>query len=225
MSKVRTKSWVMAAAVALVAALLWIFWNVCRRSRRPVTFREFLEKQRERYDITEGSMVPAEVRYMRHLLRSRPDITRVVEIGFNGGLSSAAILSSRPDITVVSFDLGKWDYVPKAKALIDECFPGRHTLVLGDSTKTVPEHAAQHVGAFDLAFVDGGHTAPVPELDIRNILPYIRRGGLLLMDDYCPAYGSEGVIQAYDAAVERGWLRTVDGPMLSGDRGWVLGSK
>lgn len=184
------------------------------------SFQEFVAKQRQSYAIIEGSVGDAQVAYIQNLI-SKNDVKRVLEIGFNGGLSSAAFLSARPDVTVVSFDLGVWDYVLSAKRLIDATFPGRHTLVIGDSTRTVPEFQ----GEFDLAFIDGGHTAPVPALDIANSLRLLKPGGLVLVDDYCAQYGSDGVIAAYDHAVESGAIKTIDGPHAHQDRGWVLARK
>ena len=186
----------------------------------------FLKLQRSRYSITEGSIGPEHIDFI-HAFCSRPNVRRVLEIGFNGGISSAAFLSARPDIEVVSFDLGAWPYVADAKRLVDELFPGRHTLILGDSTVTVPEYNTDNAEPFDLAFVDGGHTTPVPDLDIANCLPLLRaHDGFVIVDDYCEAYGSEGVIRAYDAAVERGDLRTVAGPYsASGGRGWIVAKK
>jgi len=184
---------------------------------------DFITKQRTRYNIIEGSIGLEQIDFIQTFCRAHPDVRRVFEIGFNGGLSSAAFLSARPDIEVVSFDLGAWPYVADAKKLIDELFPGRHTLILGDSTVTVPQFDAVATEPFDLGFVDGGHTTPVPDLDIANCLPLLRaHDGFVIVDDYCETYGSDGVIRAYDAAVERGDLRTFAGPFSSGDRGWIV---
>ncbi len=58
----------------------------------------------------------------------------------------------------MSFDIGSHSYVKRAKKLIDEMFPLRHTLILGDSTKTLPEYCKQKENMlFDAAFIDGGH--------------------------------------------------------------------
>lgn len=201
-------------------------------------FDRFWHHQQRMYTMGEGCVSTLQVQYLTKLVQGQlgqgqeqeheqkePGISRVVEVGFNGGLSSAALLGASDTVTVTSFDIGRWDYVPAAKELIDQHFPGRHQLVLGDSTQTLPPHAAAFGGSYDLAFVDGGHLAPVPEQDIANCLQLLKPGGLLLVDDYCQAWGSGGVVQAYDAAVSAGLIVTVDGPHYEGDRGWVLAQK
>lgn len=171
-------------------------------------------------------MSDEQVAYVTDLLRRHPDIRTILEIGFNGGLSAAAMLEARDDTTVVSFDIGRWEYVRDAKALVDEKFPGRHTLVVGDSVDTVPRFDPARKGTFDLAFIDGGHEAPVPAADIRNTLEFLKPGALVLVDDYCAAYGRHGVIDAYDDAVAQGWYETVEGPFEGTERrGWIVARK
>ena len=109
-----------------------------------------------------------------------------------------------------------------AKQLIDQVFPHRHTLIIGDSTNVVP--MLKHVDSpqFDMVFVDGGHIAPIPERDLLNVRPFLRKGGWIVMDDYCVQYGSQGVIAAWDNAVRNG-LYTQLSVHEAEDRGWVLG--
>lgn len=187
---------------------------------------EFETLQQKRYTIVEGSCSEEQRHFIINFCQTQnPPILRVLEIGFNGGLSAAAFLGAHPDIHVVSFDLGEWPYVKDAKQLIDELFPGRHTLIIGDSTVTVPQFHSEQ--SFDLAFVDGGHHTPVPDKDIANCLPLLRgSNGYIIMDDYCEAYGKFGVIRAYDQAVQRGDIQTIKGPFLGHEgRGWVVGQK
>lgn len=184
----------------------------------------FVAKQCTRYCIAEGSVTHGQVLALQTFLAARPDVKTIVEVGFNGGRSCAAMLAARPDIVATSFDLGHWDYVQPAAALVAEVFGAhRHTLHLGDSTETLPKYALEHPGvAFDAAFVDGGHIAPVPQQDIANCCALLRPGGFLILDDYCPTYGNQGVMAAYDAAVASGLLVHHSGPYLDGDRGWVI---
>jgi predicted O-methyltransferase YrrM len=186
---------------------------------------KFETLQQKRYTIIEGSCSREQRQFIINFCQTQnPPIRRVLEIGFNGGLSAAAFLDAHPDIHVVSFDLGEWPYVKDAKQLIDELFPGRHTLIIGDSTVTVPQFHSEE--SFDLAFVDGGHHTPVPDKDIANCLPLLRSNGYIIMDDYCEAYGKFGVIRAYDQAVQRGDIQTTKGPFLGQEgRGWVVGQK
>ena len=195
------------------------------------TFDDYRAEAARRFAIIEGSVDDAEQRFLADFVR-RTGVRRALEVGFNGGLSAAVMLAAAPELRLVSFDLGQHGCVAPAKALVDELFPGRHALVLGDSRATLPAYRAgawaADAGAepFDMAFIDGGHFEPVPRLDLANALPMLRPGAWVVVDDYCQAYGAHGVIQAYDDAVAAGELATAEGPHEGGGgRAWIVARK
>lgn len=174
----------------------------------------------------EGSITDAQIAFLHTYLLDRPEIQRIAETGFNVGVSACTFLVARGNIQVVSFD---WLRQPMsslyAKQTLDEWFPERHTLVAGDSRHTLAAFGKLAGGALDMAFIDGGHIWPTPLDDIINLLPLLKIGGTLIMDDYCPKYGTEGVIRAWDLALEKGLLKTTEGPFTDDDRGWIVGEK
>lgn len=191
----------------------------------PEGFQQFVQEQRRSYEMIEGSISEEETRWMFEFLRDRPNIQRVLEIGFNGGRSAAIFLSARPDLTMVSFDIGQWPYVPAAKKLIDRLFPGRHELVMGDSRETVPAYYPEALGTFDLVFVDGGHHGDVPHKDILNSLPFMKPDGVMIVDDYDQHHpGCADIVQAYAQAIDAGVIRTIGGPYRMGN-GWIMAEK
>jgi predicted O-methyltransferase YrrM len=154
----------------------------------------------------EGFLGREQGAWFARLLADNTAITRIAEIGFNAGHSSCLFLGAREDVTVVSFDLGLHGYVTRAKQYVDQTFPGRHTLVLGDSRDTLPRYRADHPDTlFDLAFVDGGHDYDVARADLAHILPMIRPSGLIVMDDVTPwkTYG-HGPDRAWSEAKRQG---------------------
>ena len=111
----------------------------------------------------------------------RPDtIKTVMEIGFNAGHSAEVFLSTNPNVHVTSFDLGNHDYTVIAKGYIDHVFPGRHTLILGDSAVTVPRLPDQE---FDLIFIDGDHEYPMAKADLENCRRLAHDTTLIILDD------------------------------------------
>lgn len=128
----------------------------------------------------QGSTTVEERLYLRALAAG---MKHVAEIGFNEGASASALLSANPDIQVVSFEIAEHYDVQLAKYRIDAAFPGRHTLVPGDSRETVP---AWEWPLFDLMFVDGGHDYEEAAADLRNSLGVVRAGGLIMIDDLTP---------------------------------------
>ena len=66
---------------------------------------------------------------------------RGLEIGFNAGDSAELFLSEGCDL--ISFDIGRHSYTRLAKEFLDLQYPNKHKLVIGNSTKTIPEHQGQ----------------------------------------------------------------------------------
>lgn len=153
-----------------------------------------------------GHMNDVYARFVLRLLHFYPWVTDVLEIGFNAGHSSYVLLSGRPDIRVLSFDLGEVGAVNVAKRLIDRRFPGRHELILGDSRHTVPAFVHANPGRhFDLIFIDGGHEYDMASSDIANCASLSSPRSLILMDDVVPTrdYGVEPA-RAWSDAVSTG---------------------
>jgi predicted O-methyltransferase YrrM len=181
----------------------------------------------------EGSTSSDELLYLSTAVQ-RSGARLIGEIGFNAGFSSHAFLRAHPDTRVVSFDLGQQRYTKTAKKLVDQKFPNRHTLICGDSTKTVPDYLAANPDVrFDLVFIDGGHAYEIATADIANMRPLCTEETAVLIDDLTPwhAWG-EGPYRAWNEAIRDGVIRQEemfkDGKPVSvmeppGKRSWALG--
>jgi FkbM family methyltransferase len=180
------------------------------------------------YHIVEGGsfQIGAQVDRLRGLVIKR-DPKSIMEIGFNGGHSALLFLANTPpDTKVVSFDLGEYAYVFAAKRYIDSVFPGRHTLVTGDSTTTIPKYEEQVAHRmndtktapplrFDLIFIDGGHQNDIPMKDILNSQRLARDGRTVVaMDDISrdPSRQAHYTIQPTKA-----WSQMVDAGVIRED--------
>jgi predicted O-methyltransferase YrrM len=173
-------------------------------------------------DQPEGSSIPQQIVYYIEFLLRNPHIKTVVEIGFNLGVSAAAFLAARPDIHVLSVDIGAHTYVLAGKRNIDAHFPGRHTLVIGDSTTTVPFlHTFFGQKKVDLFMVDGYHVEPTPRIDLSNALAWCGPESYIIVDDVCEAWGNEGVNQALRDAIAAGSVEFIE-HKTAADRGWAL---
>lgn len=151
------------------------------------------------YYIVEGGsfQIEHQVARLRELVASSKPKS-IMEIGFNSGHSALLFLAiTPPETKVVSFDLGEYAYVFAAKRYIDSVFPGRHTLVTGDSTITIPKYEEQVAHRmknpltapplrFDFIFIDGGHQDDIP---IKDILHSQRLAAglhtIVAVDDIC----------------------------------------
>ncbi|WP_051450515.1 class I SAM-dependent methyltransferase [Actinospica robiniae] len=185
--------------------------------------------------IYEGGASLAQIEHLRDVAR-RSGSTWIAEIGFNVGYSTIGFLESSPEARVVSFELDLRPCVKLAKEFIDERYPGRHELVVGDSQVTVPEFAeACRAGSqgFDLVFIDGSHMYDVAANDIRNSARIAAQQATVVVDDLTPWYlWGAGPTRAWQEAVDSERIEAleyvVDGRIVDriegpADRAWAVG--
>ena len=129
------------------------------------------------------------------------NIKNVMEIGFNGGHSAYTFLSSNENIHLVSFDIGEHDYVKLGKKYIDKFFPNRHSLIIGNSSVTVPEFSKTGK-KFDLIFIDGGHDYEIAFNDLLNSKKLSHDKTLIIMDDIII---DKNLIQDWNIGPTKAW--------------------
>jgi predicted O-methyltransferase YrrM len=132
-------------------------------------------------EILEGYILPQQKTDLINLFVNLFENKKVniLEIGFNSGHSSDFFLKNF-DCFVVSFDLNEHSYVKYAKIYIDTVYPNRHTLITGDSTKTIPQF---HHSKFDIIFIDGGHDYLTAKRDLENCKRLAGPETIVIMDD------------------------------------------
>ena len=152
--------------------------------------RKFNEKAAKVYDIVKhraghSGWVKGKIRFYYWLAR-RPWVKTICEIGFNGGHSTLQWLAASDDVVVHSFDIAHYPYVLPMAAYINQTFPGRFHLYIGDSTKTVPHFSKTHRDVkCDVLVVDGAHKYKIALADVRNMRAMANRNhNVLIFDDY-----------------------------------------
>jgi len=104
---------------------------------------------------------------------------------------------------LVSFELGDHNYSVSSIHYLQEQFPGRLELILGDSTKTIPTFKSLHPDfKCDVIFIDGGHTYEVALEDIRNMAGLAAEKAWVAIDDI----GWHEVTSAVETAVKEGLI-------------------
>jgi len=153
-----------------------------------------------------SQQIAGQVATLRRLVTERRP-GRILEIGFNAGHSADVFLGTAPAAHLLSFDLGRHPAVLVGKGFIDGRYPGRHTLVIGDSTATLPAFTALVPDVrFEVLFIDGGHTYDVARADIANGARLAAADALVAVDDtvFTPAWE-----QPYTIGPTRAWLDAV----------------
>jgi hypothetical protein len=149
---------------------------------------------------------------------------RILEIGFNAGHSSNLFLKES-NSTVVSFDINEHTYTQYSKIYIDYVYPDRHTLVIGDSTKTIPEFIDS---TFDVIFIDGGHDYHIAKQDLENCKRFAHKDTIVIMDDtmykrhWIHAWNL-GPTQAWVDGIKQGYVTELNHVNYSPGRGMSWG--
>lgn len=117
-----------------------------------------------------------------------------LEIGVRRGRSLAMVAAQRPRCYIAGFDLWITDYAGMPNPgeafvraeLARVGYAGQAEFFAGDSRVTVPRYARERPERFfDLITVDGDHSRAGARADLRNVIPRLKRGGIIVFDDIC----------------------------------------
>lgn len=168
--------------------------------------------------LGEGTICDQEAHFLGELISGHEGPMKIAETGFGIGRSAWAFLEAKDDCTVTSFDIGKYEVaVPRAAEIVQKNFPGRHTLILGDSKETVPANQDD----WDLVFIDGGHDYETAMADLKN---FAKKGRMVVFDDLVDQSWARGCLRAWQDAIdpETGFVNhTLE--TRSGPNAWAVG--
>ena len=133
--------------------------------------------------VKEGQSAPSQLAFFAEFLDKDKQVRDILEIGFNAGFSAGTFLACRGNITVKSIDIGTHDYILLAQKCLENQYPGRLQLVVGDSADVLPQLVRKNE-KYDMIYVDGGHEKNTPYSDINFSLQLVKPGGYILVDDY-----------------------------------------
>lgn len=127
----------------------------------------------------------------------------IVEIGFNTGLSAANFIKAKDTEFMISFDILMRFYSNYAKWYIDKKYPGKHILIAGDSSVTVPTYTKNFPDfKADLIYIDGSHTLEAAYGDIINCYAMAHADTIVIIDNITTRGLGIGVINAMLRAIQ-----------------------
>lgn len=176
-----------------------------------MSIEEYYKKLDEDY-LFEGhsAQVPDQCSRLQELI-ANPGVALAMEIGFNAGHSADLFLSANKFMKLISFELGEHDYVLKGKNYIDNTYPFRHRLILGDSGASVPLFAQENFNVkFDFLFIDGDHSYEAAKSDLFHCRKLAHERSLVIMDDT----RLEGEVQSYNVGPTQSWREFVKNGLI-----------
>lgn len=178
--------------------------------------------------ITEGHIGECQdyVNTLFNIVNNSKNIVDAIEIGMNSGHSAVTMLSGSWQLNLVSFDLGSHNYVLTAKKFIDTYFPGRHTLIIGNSMTTVNNYANITDRKYDLIFIDGGHDKNCCYSDLINCKRLAHENTLIILDDYVEESIERhniGPKVSWDELVSMKFIEQIEVVYFGNNRGFVSG--
>jgi predicted O-methyltransferase YrrM len=120
-----------------------------------------------------------------------------LEIGVRRGRSMSIVAAMHPEVNIVGFDMWIQDYagmenpgpVFVQRELEKVGYMREAVFISGNSRHTIPEYFRKNSDEyFDVITVDGDHSAKGAKIDLVNVIPRIKIGGLLIFDDICNPY-------------------------------------
>lgn len=115
-----------------------------------------------------------------------------LEIGVRRGRSVCVVVRACPSVNITAFDMWIQGYAgmdnPGPEFVRAELSKHGHTgnisFIDGDSHQTIPFYFKQYPEAtFDLITVDGDHSEAGAFDDLKNVIPHLSVGGILVFDD------------------------------------------
>jgi predicted O-methyltransferase YrrM len=131
--------------------------------------------------------------------------SQCLEIGFAGGRHTYCILEVFAPEKMVSLDIN-FDY-QQGRRKIDEIKEKFENCVFieQDSKRALTEEfMSEHFPeGIDYVFVDGGHHYNDAISDMRNVFPFLKDGGIMIVDDYqskvCPLQEVDRAVRDFSA--------------------------
>eukprot|EP00890_Picochlorum_soloecismus_P001731 jgi/Picsp_1/2559/NSC_00790-R1_glt8d3 protein len=161
------------------------------------------------------------------LVQTYSKIEHVCEIGFHWGHTALAILSSRSDITLTSFDIGRFQGAKEIAENLKARFANRYEHIQGPSQQTVSRYARDDtMTRCDLFIVNGNHSYQEVSSDFDNALQAMSDGALLFADGYSTS--NKAVVRAWKEIERYGFITTFRSKRLREKyhgtyQGWCVG--
>ena len=115
----------------------------------------------------------------QNLYKLAKNASNILEIGFNGGHSSALFIYANPNIKILAFDLCEHKYTETCANYLKKNI--NLEFIKGDSLITVQDYNNKET--FDVIHIDGGHGDLCAINDLKNCKKFANSNTILVFDD------------------------------------------
>ena len=124
-----------------------------------------------------------------------------LEVGVRRGWSTAAVALASPEVQIYAFDEWHENYGgspnPGPGFVQSELsklgYNKPIVFINGDSHKTLRKFFSENTEMVDMVLIDGDHTVEGANQDLRDTMPYINVGGVMVFDDIVDCAGLQEV--------------------------------
>ncbi len=114
------------------------------------------------------------------LICLNPTIKFGLEIGFNAGFSTLLMLISNQKLHMTCIDTGEHSYLRPCYEAIQQLFPDRINLIIGNSKDILP---TIYKTDYDFVHLDGSHSKDIIISDIEESYRILKKGGIFILND------------------------------------------
>ena len=153
---------------------------------KDVDFKDInIDEELEDLSLEKNIIDEKVILFFKNIFGENKWIKNIVEIGFNLGITTDIFLQNIENSYVLSFNTDNDfdEYISEAKNYIDKKYLGRHSLITGETSYSIPNFKKLIPNKyFDLIYINGNFSYQIAKKDIMNMKLLSHKNTILLFN-------------------------------------------